>query len=69
MLVPHRLPQAEAFQDDRDHIKQRANDVIFAMPPAERIATLIDLQDRLIDCTPEDQIDELAAWLYWIAQR
>jgi hypothetical protein len=39
------------------------------MPTTQRIVTLIDLQDRLIDCTPADQIAELAAWLDRIAQR
>lgn len=58
-----------AERDERIAVKQQASKVIDALPPRERLMTMIDLQGQLIDCTPDDQIRELAAWLDRIAQR
>lgn len=55
--------------DQRQQVKHRASQVIDQLPPEQRIEVLTDLQDRLLDLTPADQIDELSAWLERLARR
>lgn len=55
--------------DQRQQVKRRASQVIDTMPPEKRLEVLTDLQQQLIDLTPDDQIDELSAWLERLAKR